>query len=126
MDKKKVFHGCFTKNKDGTNQIIDQGEQCLTPTSRPFWKYPEDISGSVRNRSQEKKQKKITKREFDKYLKKRYSKMARGGPFKSSYFSRIRYILCCAVIGFLIVFIVNNENILTDGCRYRKRPKMEM
>ena len=68
--QKKVFHGCFTKNKDGTNRIIGRGEQCLTPTSRPFWKYPEDISSSVRNWSQEKKQKKITKREFDKYLKK--------------------------------------------------------
>ena len=52
--------------------------------------------------------------------------MARGGRFKSSYFRRIRYILRCAVIGFLIVFIVSNGNILTDSCRYRKRPKMEM
>ena len=52
--------------------------------------------------------------------------MARGGRFKSSYFRRIRYILRCSVIGFLIVFIVNNGNILTDSCRYRKRPKMEM
>ena len=42
----------------------------MTLTSRFFWKYPEDISSSVRNWSQEKKQKKITKREFDKYLKK--------------------------------------------------------
>ena len=60
--QKKVFHGCFTKNKDGTNRINGRGEQCLTPTSRPFWKYPEDISSSVRNRSQEKKQKKSYKK----------------------------------------------------------------
>ena len=68
MDKKnKVFHGCFTKNKDGKNCTIGRGEQCLTPTSRPFWKYPEDISSCVRTRSQEKK--KVTKREFSKYFK---------------------------------------------------------
>ena len=70
MDKKnKVFHGCFTKNKDGKNCTIGRGEQCLTPTSRPFWKYPEDISSCVRTCSQEKKQKKVTKREFNKYFK---------------------------------------------------------
>ena len=28
--------------------------------------------------------------------------------------------------GFLVVFIVNNGNILTDGRRYRERPKIEM
>ena len=67
--KNKVFHGCLTKNKDSTNCISGWGEQCLTPTSRSFWKYPEDISSCVRTHSQEKKQKKVTKREFDKYFK---------------------------------------------------------
>ena len=52
--------------------------------------------------------------------------MARGRRFRSSYFRQIRYILRCAVIGFLLSFIVNNGNILTDSRRYRKRPKMEM
>ena len=52
--------------------------------------------------------------------------MARGRRFRSSYLRRIRYILRCAVIGFLIVFDVNNGNILTGGRRYRKRPKIEM
>ena len=67
MDKtNKVFHGCFTKYKDdGTNCIIGRGEQCLTPTSRLFWKYPEDISNCVRTPSQEKKQEEVTKREFN-------------------------------------------------------------
>ena len=54
--------------------------------------------------------------------------MVRSGRFKSSYFERIRRILRGALIGvdFLVVFIVNNGNILTDGRRYRKRPKIEM
>ena len=55
----KIFHGCFTKNKDGTNRLIKKGECCLVPTSNPFWKYPEDIqSCGVNTRSQEKKPKK--------------------------------------------------------------------
>ena len=63
MDKKnKVFHGCFTKNKDGTNRIIGRAEKCLTRTNCPFWKYPEDINVSVRTRSPEKKTKKRDKK----------------------------------------------------------------
>ena len=43
MDRKpekstQVFHGCCRKNADGTNRITEQGKQCLTPTSYPFWK----------------------------------------------------------------------------------------
>ena len=55
--------------------------------------------------------------------------MVRSGRFSSSYIKKIGRILCGALIGvgFLIFFIVNNGNILTDGRRYRKRPpKIEM
>ena len=55
--------------------------------------------------------------------------MVRSRQFRSSYFERIERILSGALIGvgFLVVFIVNNRNILTDGRRYRKRPpKIEM
>ena len=55
MDQNKVFHGCFDKNRDSTNRVIAPGEKCITPTSEPFWKYPEDIFASVRTRSQEQK-----------------------------------------------------------------------
>ena len=43
-------------------------------------------------------------------------------------FNRIRQIFCSAIIGVgtLIIFIVNNGNISTDGRIYRKRPKIEM
>ena len=30
------------------------------------------------------------------------------------------------LVGFLIFNIVNNRNILTDGRRYRRRPRIEM
>ena len=52
MDQNKIFHGCFNKNRDGTNRVIAPGEKCITPASEPFWKYPEDIFASVRTRSQ--------------------------------------------------------------------------
>ena len=54
--------------------------------------------------------------------------MVRNGQFGSSYIKRIGRILRGALIGvgFLIVFIVNNGNILTDGRRYRRRSKFEL
>ena len=54
--------------------------------------------------------------------------MVRSGRFRSSFIERIRQILRGAIIGvdFLVVFIVNNGNILTDGRRYRMRPNIEM
>ena len=55
--------------------------------------------------------------------------MVRSGRFSSSYIKKIGRILRGALIGvgFLIFFIVDNGNILTDGRRYRKRPpKIEM
>ena len=49
--------------------------------------------------------------------------MVRSRQFRSSYIKRIGRILRGALIGvgFLILFVVNNGNILTDGRRYRKR-----
>ena len=73
MDQNKVFHGCFDKNRNGTNRVIAPGEKCITPTSEPFWKYPEDIFASVRTRSQEQKyqqQKNLPKPNFKNILKK--------------------------------------------------------
>ena len=54
--------------------------------------------------------------------------MVRSRRFRSSYFKRIGQILHCVLISasFLVLAIVNNGNILTDGRRYRKRPRIEM
>ena len=54
--------------------------------------------------------------------------MAGGRKFRISFFKRIRYFLrYMLIIGVIILLIVNNGNILTDGRRYRKRPpKIEM
>ena len=43
---------------------------------------------------------------------------------RNTYFERI--LSARLIVAFLILFIVNNGNILTDGRRYRKRPNIEM
>ena len=50
------YHGCFTKNADGTNKIIGPGEKCLIPTAQCFWKDPEDVRSEIKTRSQLKNQ----------------------------------------------------------------------
>ena len=65
----KIYHGCFTKNKDGTNTLIEKGKTCICPTDKPFWKYPEDVSSGIKTRAQEKNQKKISATLFDNYFK---------------------------------------------------------
>ena len=65
----QIFHGCFTKNREGTNRLIEKGKACIKPTSKPFWKYTEDVVGCVRTRSQEKNKKKVKSRDYDKYFK---------------------------------------------------------
>ena len=42
----RLYHGCMTKDADGTNRLIGPGEECPVPTVRPFWKYIEDIETS--------------------------------------------------------------------------------
>ena len=59
-----IYHGCFRKNIDETNRIIANGENCLVPTSRAFWKYIEDIPPGVKTCSQYEKQKVVDQRIF--------------------------------------------------------------
>ena len=48
----KIFHRCMTKYADGANKFIGPCEQCLIPTSNPFWKRPQDIKNcGVKTRS---------------------------------------------------------------------------
>ena len=75
MEKsERIFHGCFTKNRDRTNRATEKGKHCITPTKKPFWKYPGDVLNSVRTRSQENNQKKVKIRDYDKYLNKKIFK----------------------------------------------------
>ena len=69
LESEKIYHGCFTKNRDGTNKLIRKGEKCLIPTKKPFWKYSEDVPDGIKTREQEKKQKKITSKFYYDYFK---------------------------------------------------------
>ena len=66
---KRIYHGCFTKNRGGTNKLIEKVGKCLTPANNPFWKYPEDVPNRVKTRSQQKNLKKVTNTLYYKYFK---------------------------------------------------------
>ena len=70
MEKsERIYHGRFTKNRDGTNRLIEKGKACITLTNKPFWKYPEDVFSHVKTCSQEKKFKKVKTKDYNKYFK---------------------------------------------------------
>ena len=58
----------------------------------------------------------------------RYSAMAYGRRFRNAYNKQIRPFSCSALglLSGLLVVIINKSNILTYGCRYRRRLKVEM
>ena len=64
-----IYHGCFRKNIHETNRIIANGENCLVPTSRAFWKYIEDITPGVKTCSQYKKQKAADQKMINTYFR---------------------------------------------------------
>ena len=47
-----IYHGCMTKNADGTNKLIGSGDKCVTSTAQCFWKYPQDVRSGVKTHSQ--------------------------------------------------------------------------
>ena len=54
QQSERIFHGCFNKNKNDTNKLIEKGKRYITPRSNPFWKRRWDVPHGVRTRSQEK------------------------------------------------------------------------
>ena len=65
----KIYHGCFHKNADGTNQGIVAGERCLTPTNKCFWKDPNDVEHRIKARSRVKSQSIVSFLAVDRYNK---------------------------------------------------------
>ena len=129
MDQNKVFHGCFTKNR--RYKPIN----CLRRLIACGF-LEKDVGSSVRMRSQEKEQKKVAQRQFEKYFIQkdiqRWLDSLKDGSINSDLELVIlednwRYILTSTlIIGLIILSIVNNQNILTDSHRYRRRPKIEI
>ena len=65
-----IYHGCFTKNADGTNKLIGPGEKCLTPTAQCFWKDPKDVRSRVKTRSQSANQPTVSTEDYEYYFQK--------------------------------------------------------
>ena len=53
--------------------------------------------------------------------------MARGG-FQTAIYEGMRALFCpsLTMLWFILIFIVNNGNILTNGRRYRKKLRIEI
>ena len=66
-----IYHGCFTKNADGTNKPIGPGEKCLTPTAQCFQKDPKDVRSGVRTCSQLDNQPTVTIEVYQYYFQKK-------------------------------------------------------
>ena len=66
-----IYHGCFTKNADGTNKLIGPGEKCLTPTAQCFWKDPKDVRSGVKTRSQSANQPTVSTEDYEYYFQKK-------------------------------------------------------
>ena len=66
-----IYHGCFTKNADGTNRIIGLHQKCVIPTNRPFWKDPEDIHSPIKTRNQYANQSLVSIRDYRYYFQKK-------------------------------------------------------
>ena len=66
----QIYHGCMTKNVDGTNKLIGPGEKCLVPTGKCFWKDPRDIKKcKVKTRSCTRKESTVSIKDYDNYMR---------------------------------------------------------
>ena len=64
-----IYHGCMSKNADGSNKIIGPGETCLTLTFQCFWKDRQDVKSSgVKTRSQAAKQPTMRIQDYNDYF----------------------------------------------------------
>ena len=63
-----IYHGCVLKNADGTNKIITNTENCITPTDQCLWKHPNDVPNGVKTRSNTKDKPTVGYKELDEYF----------------------------------------------------------
>ena len=65
----QIYHGCMTKNVDGTNKLIGPGEKCLVPAEKCFWKDPRDIKKcKVKTGSCSRKESTVSIKDYDNYM----------------------------------------------------------
>ena len=60
------------KNVDGTNEIITNSENSITPTDQCLWKHPNDVPNRVKTRSKTKDEPTVGYKEVDEYFASKY------------------------------------------------------
>ena len=112
---KGIYHGCFTKNADGTNQIILTGKRCFLPNFQTLlkisWGYWERWGQNTQSN------KKVAAAACDKKSLQKilWKQRANSSKDNSTRFGSLRHeiyrlFLRCLVIVMLLFFIVNNRN----------------
>ena len=101
FNAQKICNGCFTKNKHGTNRLVEKNKTCIFPTNKPFWKYHEDVSSGVKTSAQEKNQKKISTTLFDQHFKQKdIQRWLEADDLELVFFKRIGRYICSTLISF--------------------------
>ena len=60
----RMYHVCAYATVDGTNKLIGEGNVCLIPTNRCFWKDASDVAMHVKTRSMTKKERSVSLKAF--------------------------------------------------------------
>ena len=74
----RICHGCLYADSDGTNKLIAEGDACLIPTKRCFWKDASDVATYVKTLSMTKKERSVSLKAFNKYFKDKKKSMMYG------------------------------------------------
>ena len=118
----QINHACMTKNSNGTKKIIGHGEKCLAPTGKCFWKDAEHIkSCDLKTRGHTKKEPTVSNQAYRNYFehKERIGQWilcTKSQTMKKEDHFYVLLLFCF----YMMLFIVNNGNILTDGRNERK------
>ena len=108
-----IYHGCMTKNKDCLNRLIGPGEKCLVPTDECFWKDPRDIrSCMVKTRSCTRTEPTVSIKDY--HTISLYTSETMDQSMGAWYRTKEQLIVLLLFLVFIILFIINNGNILTD------------
>ena len=112
----KIYHGCMKKNADGSNKLIGPGQKFFVPTADCFQKNPSDVKHcKVKTRSHTKKEPTVSIKDYDNLFQTEGTDQSMDTQNKFR-----RQLILLFVVFFLVLFIVNNGNILTDGINERK------
>ena len=112
----QIYHGCMTKSVLGTNRLVGSGKICLASTEKCFWKNPRDIKNrKFKTRSHTKTEPTVSIKRL------RHVYATEEMDQSLGLVQQQRTInLIVGYCFFMMLFIVNNGNILSDGTNERR------